>query len=119
MAHYYGFAKEKKMENEIISFSRSGNTLRARISCEIDHHTAGRLRTRIDREIFMERPSVLCLDFRDVRFMDSSGIALILGRVESAGAVGARVHLDGLNQSLYKIVRLSGIERIKNLSVSP
>ena len=107
------------MENEIISFSRTGNTLRARISCEIDHHTAGRLRTRIDREIFMERPSVLCLDFREVRFMDSSGIALILGRVESAGAVGACVRLEGLSNSLFKLVRLSGIERIKNLTVSP
>ena len=107
------------MDKEIITFSRSGNTLSARISCEIDHHTAGRLRSRIDRELFVERPRVLCLDFKDVRFMDSSGIALILGRVETAGAVGARVHLDGLSQSLFKLVRLSGIERIKNLTVSP
>ena len=107
------------MEKDIITFSRSGNTLTARISCEIDHHTAGRLRSRIDHELFMERPRVLCLDFQDVRFMDSSGIALILGRVESAGAVGADVHLDGLGASLLKLVRLSGIERIKNLTVSP
>lgn len=107
------------MEKEIITFSRSAQTLTARISCEIDHHTAARLRARIDREIFAERPRTLCLDFRDVRFMDSSGIALILGRVESAGAVGARVHLEGLSPTLFKLVRLSGIERIKNLTVSP
>lgn len=107
------------MEKEIITFSRSAHTLTARISCEIDHHTAGRLRTRIDRELFIERPRVLCLDFSEVRFMDSSGIALILGRVESASAVDARVHLDGLSSGLFKLVRLSGIERIKNLTVSP
>ena len=107
------------MDKEIITFSRSGNTLSARISCEIDHHTAGRLRTRIDRELFIERPGILRLDFEDVRFMDSSGIALILGRVESAGAVGACVRLEGLSNSLFKLVRLSGIERIKNLTVSP
>ena len=110
---------DRKMEKEIITFSRSGKTLVARISCEIDHHTAGRLRSRIDRELFIERPGVLCLDFSEVRFMDSSGIALILGRVESAGAVGARVHLGGLSNGLFKLVRLSGIERIKNLTVSP
>ncbi len=107
------------MEKEIITFSRSGSTLTARISCEIDHHTAGRLRARIDRELFAERPQTLCLDFSEVRFMDSSGIALILGRVESAGAVGAKVRLDGMSPSLFKLVRLSGIERIKNLTVSP
>lgn len=106
------------MDKEIITFSRSGSTLTAAISCEIDHHTAGRLRSRIDRELFIERPQILCLNFREVRFMDSSGIALILGRVESAGAVGAKVHLDGLTPSLLKLVRLSGIERIKNLTVA-
>ena len=107
------------MEKEMIAFCRVNGTLVARISCEIDHHTAGRLRTRIDKELFDARPRVLTLDFSDVRFMDSSGIALILGRVESAAAVGARVHLDGLSVPLFKLVRLSGIERIRNLTVSP
>lgn len=107
------------MEKEIVSFSRGGATLTARISCEIDHHTAGRLRSRIDRALFDERPKALLLDFSDVRFMDSSGIALILGRVECAEAVGARVHLDGLSPTLFKLVRLSGIEKIRNLTVTP
>lgn len=107
------------MEKEIITFALSARTLTARISCEIDHHTAARLRTRIDHELFLERPCVLCLDFCEVRFMDSSGIALILGRVESAAVVGAKVHLVGLSPTLFKLVRLSGIERIKNLTISP
>ena len=107
------------MENEIITFSHSQGSLTARISCEIDHHTASRLRSRIDRELFLERPLMLYLDFSEVRFMDSSGIALILGRVECAGAVGAKVCLVGLSPALFKLVRLSGIERIKNLTVSP
>ena len=107
------------MENEIVTFSHSAQSLIARISCEIDHHTAARLRARIDHELFVERPTILTLDFKEVRFMDSSGIALILGRVESAGAVGAKVHLAGLSPTLFTLVRLSGIERIKNLTVSP
>ena len=107
------------MENEIVTFSHSAQSLIARINCEIDHHTAARLRARIDHELFVERPTILTLDFKEVRFMDSSGIALILGRVESAGAVGAKVHLEGLSPTLFKLVRLSGIERIKNLTVSP
>ena len=107
------------MEKEIVSFSRVNTTLSARINCEIDHHTASRLRTRIDREMFVVRPQVLCLDFAEVRFMDSSGIALILGRVETAASMGSRVHLEGLSLPLFKLVRLSGIEKIKNLTASP
>ncbi len=74
---------------------------------------------KIDREIFSVRPKVVCLDFKDVRFMDSSGIALILGRLEASAAVGGRVHLDGLSVSLFKLIRLSGIEKIKSLTVTP
>ena len=106
------------MEKDIVTFSCQGASLVARINCEIDHHTASRLRSRIDKELFSERPQILRLDFSEVRFMDSSGIALILGRVESAAAVGAKVHLEGLSPTLFKLVRLSGIERIKNLTFS-
>ncbi len=113
------YKRRKRMEKEIVVFSSLNSTLTAKINCEIDHHTAGRIRTRIDKELFMTRPKVLCLDFENVRFMDSSGIALILGRVESASAVGGRVHLDGLSLPLFKLIRLSGIEKIKNLTVSP
>jgi chromosome partitioning protein len=50
-----------------------------------------------------------------VGFMDSSGIAIILGRAEIAKELGATVELCGLSASLSKIVRLAGIERVKNL----
>ena len=106
------------MEKEELTFVARAQTLTARLSCEIDHHTAKRLRERIDKELFLVKPEVLDIDFLGVRFMDSSGIALIIGRVEAAGAVGARVHLSGLSPTLYKLVSLSGIEKIKNLTLS-
>ena len=59
----------------------------------------------------------LIFDFSDLSFMDSSGIGLILGRSEVCSELGCRVRLLGLSGSLMKIVRLSGIEKIKNLSI--
>ncbi len=41
---------------------------------EIDHHGAGSLREEIDGMLERIRPDTLILDFRDVTFMDSSGI---------------------------------------------
>ena len=105
------------MEKENVTFQKRDGTLIACISCEIDHHTARHLRGRIDTELFLYRPRTLVLDFSGVRFMDSSGIALILGRVETAGAVGCVVTLKGLSATLYKLVRLSGLERVRNLTV--
>ena len=106
------------MERETVVFVERNRTLTACIGCEIDHHTAKRLREAIDRHMFLVKPETLVLDFSGVRFMDSSGIALILGRAETAGAIGACVHLVGLSNSIMKLVRLSGIEKVGNLTVS-
>ena len=100
------------MENEIIIFSHSAGSLTARISCEIDHHTACRLRTRIDRELFAERPQVLRLDFGEVRFMDSSGIGLILGRKRLIESMGGGIYIKNTNPPIRKIISVAGLEAL-------
>ena len=104
------------MKDEV-SFSKNGRTLTAHISAEIDHHTARRMREKIDERLFYEKPDTLIIDFSAVRFMDSSGLGLILGRVERTDSLSATVRIVGLSDSLYKLVRLAGLERVKNLSV--
>ena len=105
------------MQDEVV-FTRLDRTLTASIACEIDHHTARRMRERIDGELFRMRPECLVLDFSSVRFMDSSGLGLILGRVEIADSLSTAVRLTGLSPMLMKLVRLAGIERVKNLTVT-
>ncbi len=100
-----------------VMFSQNSRALVAAIKCEIDHHTARRIREKIDERLFSDRPETLVLDFSAVGFMDSSGLGLILGRCERAESIGAQVCLSGLSDALYKLVRLCGIERIKNLYV--
>lgn len=104
------------MQNEVV-FSLEGHRLTAALPGDIDHHLARPMRERIDRELELQRPELLVLDFSAVRFMDSSGIGLIIGRCEVAGGYGIRVRLKGLSDSLMRIVHLSGIEKIKNLSI--
>ena len=105
------------MGRDIIAFSVGNRSLTACISCEIDHHTAKNLRESIDKQLFLVKPEVLILDFSAVKFMDSSGIALILGRVETMSAFSGRVQLRGLSMALGKLIRLSGLDRVKNLSI--
>ena len=100
---------------ETVAFDYDDDAVRARIKCEIDHHTARRIREKIDKEIFMRQPAMIYLDFSDVRFMDSSGIGLIIGRSQVAEAVNSMVKLVGLSPSLLKLIKLSGIEKIKNI----
>ncbi len=105
------------MKDDVI-FSRQEGRLTAHIGCDIDHHTARPMREKIDTALFEMKPEVLIIDFTSVGFMDSSGLGLILGRVEKASALGAVVRLTGLSPTLMKLVRLSGIEKVHNLSVT-
>ncbi len=104
------------MQEDLI-FEEDCRTLSARLMCEIDHHTARRLRERIDERLFLIKPEVLVLDFSAVRFMDSSGIGLILGRAEASSEIGAIVRIKGLSPTLSKIIRLSGVDKVKNISI--
>ena len=105
------------MQDEVKITSNS-KTLVATLTCELDHHASKRVREIIDKEMFLLRPELLELDFSAVHFMDSSGIALIIGRVEVAKAVGATVRVRGLSPILRKLVRLSGLDKIRELTIS-
>ena len=102
---------------ERVAFTYEDGAVWARLRCEIDHHTARQIREKIDREIFAHRPPIVYLDFSGVRFMDSSGIGLIIGRSQVAEATGSGVRLVGLSPTLMKLIRISGIEKIKNICI--
>ena len=104
------------MQRDVI-FQDRERTLTVSLTAEIDHHTARRIRERIDSELFLKKPEILVLDFSGVGFMDSSGLGLILGRCSVADGIGASVRVVGASDQLMRLIRLSGLERVKNLSV--
>lgn len=104
------------MQKDVI-FSENNGSLTAYIQRDVDHHTARAMREQIDRMLFDLKPAILVIDFSKVEFMDSSGLGLILGRVEKATALNAEVILTGASPALLKLIRLSGIERVRHLSV--
>ena len=51
-----------------------------RISGELDHHNAQSVRRELDGVIKRYSLSEMILDLKDLKFMDSSGIGVVLGR---------------------------------------
>ncbi len=82
------------------------------LSGEIDHHSAGELRERIDEAIGAITPQRVILDFRGVTFMDSSGIGLVMGRYKLLEGTGAVLELRGLSSPVKRVMRLAGLDRI-------
>lgn len=98
-----------------VAFTSDGANLTARITGEIDHHAARRLRETIDMEVYRSMPAVLTLDMSKVGFMDSAGLGLILGRLNLMTERKGVLKLSGLNSSVARILTLAGVERLPGL----
>ena len=92
-----------------------GNSVTAYLSGEIDHHNAPAARAVIDTYIQKSRPEKLTIDFSSVSFMDSSGVGLVMGRFKNLSSYGGKLDITGLSEQAYKIMRLSGIEKIARI----
>lgn len=93
--------------------------LTAFLSGEIDHHSAKTIREEIDLAVGEQIPKELWLDFRDVSFMDSSGIGLVMGRVRLMELHGGQVVVSNPSAHISKVMRLSGIDRLAKLQTAP
>ena len=64
----------------MVELKQEPQKLTAFLSGELDHHHAKEIRETIDFAVREQYPPVVVLDFRQVSFMDNSGIGLIMGR---------------------------------------
>lgn len=95
--------------------SRDG-LLRVTLYGEIDHHSAVALREDLDALLMRERPRRLVLDLGRIEFMDSSGLGLLMGRYRLVRELGGEMAIEGANERILKILRLSGMERFFEIS---
>jgi stage II sporulation protein AA (anti-sigma F factor antagonist) len=95
-----------------VLFKAEKDVLTVYLSGDIDHHTSKNIRESIDSEMQKMMPSVLKLDFRDVHFMDSSGVGLVMGRYKNAVIYGCRVVVSHISSNAEKIMKMSGLEKI-------
>ena len=84
----------------------------ARLSGELDHHSAATVREELDRCILTQQPKLMIIDFKDITFMDSSGIGLIMGRQKLVEGFGGKLEVHRPQPHIQRIMKLSGIERI-------
>lgn len=82
------------------------------ITEEMDHHVVEKIRKRTDYEIQRLMPKNVIFDFTKVKFMDSAGIGLILGRYKQVTSLGGEMKIVNCNDRIKKILEMSGIMKI-------
>lgn len=67
-------------------------------------------------EVFQEnleaKPSVVLLDFSQIRFIDSSGIGILLRCAETTDRLSAKLLIFGLNRQLEQVFKLAGLLKV-------
>ncbi len=82
---------------------------------EIDHHTAQEIMRAVAEKIDIYMPLRCILDFQEVRFMDSSGIAVVLSALRRMNALQGRLILQNIPPQPYKVLRAAGIEKVTEM----
>lgn len=103
----------------LTSFLQDGQ-LTIALTGEIDHHCAKLYITDISGKIEAYTPQVCILDFQDVTFMDSSGIAVVINTLRNMKRMEGKLILTGLQDQPKKVFTTSGIDKlveIKELTV--
>ena len=95
-----------------VTIESSGSLIVAYLIGEIDHHTASLIREKIDNTISLKKPSHLILDFKNVTFMDSSGIGLVMGRYRLMQNFKGTVEIRNVSPRTKKLMELAGLGSI-------
>lgn len=101
---------EKKPEG--VAVKKENGKMIASVFGDIDHHSAREIRLRIDSEFAEGNVTSLVLDLSGVKFMDSSGLGLILGRFSKASAAGASFGVINPSESVRRVLDIAGAERL-------
>ena len=98
----------------LTSFLESGQ-LTIVLTGEIDHHCAKGYIQAIEGKIEAYTPKICMLDFRDVSFMDSSGIAVVINALRCMTRVHGQLIVTEMREQPMKVFRASGTDKLVDI----
>ena len=95
-----------------LKLTTQGDTLTARLSGELDQHSAARVREALEAALDDGRVKRLVFDMEKVSFMDSAGIGVILGRYRILSSRGGSMNVINAGRNVERILRMSGVYKL-------
>lgn len=87
-------------------------SLRIYLDGELDHHAAKKAIAFIEEKIDTHLPKETVLDMKNLTFMDSSGIAIVLKTFRRMNELGGRTVVENVSKQPRRVLDASGVERI-------
>lgn len=99
---------------KLTSFLQNGK-LTIVLTGEIDHHCAKAYIEALSAKIEAYNPQTCILDFQEVTFMDSSGIAVAINTLRNMTRIKGKLILSGLQEQPMKVFRASGLDKLVDI----
>ena len=96
---------------QFTSFLQDSN-LTVVLTGEIDHHCARHYISAIAGKVEAYTPAICILDFTDVTFIDSSGVAVVINAMRSMKAIGGHLMLTGIGKQPMKVFQAAGVDKL-------
>ena len=96
---------------QFTSYLQNGS-LTVALTGEIDHQCAKRYIDAIAAKIEVYTPKECILDFEEVTFMDSSGIAVVINTLRNMTRLEGKLVLTGIREQPMKVFHTSGIDKL-------
>ena len=99
---------------QFTSFLENGK-LTVALTGEIDHHCARHYIQAISAKIEAYTPDECILDFEEVSFVDSSGIAVVINALRAMAQIEGKLLLTGIHAQPMRVFRASGIDKLVHI----
>ena len=95
-----------------LKFNKINDKLIVALVGELDHHSAEEVRVKIDDRIERDNIKKVILDFKEVTFMDRSGIGVVIGRLKKIENRDGNVCITNVYLRVDIVITLSGLYKI-------
>ncbi|MBO8170623.1 MAG: anti-sigma F factor antagonist [Bacillaceae bacterium] len=101
-----------------IDLEQRDRILIVRLKGELDHHTSDELKKQLESAIEEADIQHIILSLKNLQFMDSSGIGVILGRYKKISQKQGEMVVCSINPTIKRLFELSGLFKILKLKES-
>lgn len=105
-------SEAKGMNIKMEDFQIIDNCLMVKLPEEVDHYRATYICEKADKYILQDEVQHVVFDFEDTRFMDSSGIGIIMGRYRKIACFGGKVYVIHVDRQIKKMLTMSGLTKV-------
>lgn len=103
------------MNQPHFTYEAEGQSLIVHLPQELDHHNCQGLKYETDLILAENYIDRIIFDFSKTRFMDSSGLGILINRYKQMALSGGKVSIYGAGPQSLRILKMGGILKLMKL----